>query len=320
MIESMRDTLLQESAAVAQLAARLDEKFEHAARMLLECKGRVIACGIGKAGDIAKKFSSTLSSTGTPSAFLHAAEAVHGDLGMVTGSDVVVFFSNSGETEEILRVYPSLREIGAATILVTGRPLSTAAAMSDLVLDIGIEREACPHNLAPTTSTTLMLALSDALALAVMGARNFGKQEYAVYHPSGALGRRLLIKVEDAMRSGDDVPLVAPETSFMDVLQEITRAKAGAACVVGAGGELLGLIADGDIRRHLVNEGVEVLKAHASEVMTPNPLTVSPKIPAVEALELFESLPQKVGELPVVQDGRVVGLVMLKDLVRLGLV
>jgi len=320
MLDVMRETLLQEAKAIEALADRLGPPFSAAAKLLLECKGRVVASGIGKAGDIAKKFSSTLSSTGTPSFFLHPADAVHGDLGMVGKDDVIVLFSNSGETEEVLRLFPALRQMGVKTMIITGKPGSTAAKEADLALDVGVEREACPHNLAPTTSTTVMLALSDALALTVMNERRFSPSDYALVHPSGALGRRLLMRVSDAMRKGADVPLVAPDCTFVEVLTAITKAGAGAACVVDGEGGLLGLIADGDIRRHLVAEGASVMEAAASAIMTANPMSIEPDMLAIEALELFENHPKKIGELPVVKDGRVVGLVMLKDLVRAGLV
>jgi arabinose-5-phosphate isomerase len=319
MLESMRETLLQESEAVARLADRLTEDYARAADLMLNCQGRVVTCGIGKAGDIAKKFSSTLSSTGTPSFFLHPADAVHGDLGMLRPEDVVILLSNSGETDEVLRLFAPLREIGVKTILITSRTGSTAAAQSDIALDIALEREACPHNLAPTTSTTLMLALADALALAVMNARSFSRDQYALVHPSGSLGRRLLMRVRDAMRSGDDLPLVSPDTPFLEILAKITKAGAGAAIVVDSENRLLGLVADGDIRRRLLAEREGAMDDRAEQLMTANPATIEADALAVECLEAFESHPRKIGEMPVVDGGKVVGLVMLKDLVRLGL-
>jgi len=315
----MRDTLRQEAEEILRVASRLDGRFETAANWMLNCEGRVVTTGIGKAGDIAKKASSTLSSTGTPALFLHPAEALHGDLGMVTNRDIVLMFTNSGETEEILRLFPPLRQIGAKTILITGRLESTAARNSDLVLDASVEKEACPYNLAPTTSTTVMLALSDALALAVMKARNFSKDAYALYHPSGSLGRRLLLRVGDAMRKGDDLALVLESDPLPQVLRAITKAGAGAAIVVDQSGRLVGLITDGDVRRFLSGNPNAFLETVAGSVMTRDPKTVTADMLAVEALELFESLPQKIGEIPVVEDRLVVGIVMLKDLVRLGL-
>ncbi len=319
MLETMRETLCQEAEEILNLSRRLDDQFVTAATWLLECTGRVATTGIGKAGDIAKKSSSTLSSTGTPSLFLHPSEALHGDLGMIQKADVVLMFTNSGETEEILRLFPPLRQIGAKAILITGRPDSTAAKNSDLVLDASVTREACPYNLAPTTSTTVMLALSDALALAVMKSRDFRQEDYALYHPSGSLGRRLLLKVADAMRSGDDVAIVRPDSLLPDVLRAITKAGAGAAIVADEDSRLIGLITDGDVRRYLAGHPTQFLESTANQVMTSNPKTVDAKMLAVEALELFESLPHKIGEIPVVADGKVAGLVMLKDLVRLGL-
>lgn len=315
----MRDTLRQEAEEILRVASRLDGRFETAANWMLNCEGRVVTTGIGKAGDIAKKASSTLSSTGTPALFLHPAEALHGDLGMVTDRDIVLMFTNSGETEEILRLFPPLRQIGAKTILITGRLESTAARNSNLVLDASVEKEACPYNLAPTTSTTVMLALSDALALAVMKARNFSKDAYALYHPSGSLGRRLLLRVGDAMRKGEDLALVLENDPLPQVLRAITKAGAGAAIVVDRAGRLVGLITDGDVRRFLSGNPNAFLETVAGSVMTREPKTVTADMLAVEALELFESLPQKIGEIPVVDDGKVVGIVMLKDLVRLGL-
>lgn len=319
MLESMRKTLCQEADAINNLAQRLNSDFEQAANWMLECEGRVVTSGIGKAGDIAKKSSSTLSSTGTPSLFLHPADAVHGDLGMVTKKDIVLLYTNSGETEEILRLFPPLREIGCKSILITGRPLSTASKHADLTLDSSVEHEACPHDLAPTTSTTVMLALSDALALAVMEARQFTKAEYALYHPSGALGRRLLMRVRDAMRRDDEVAFVTKETPFLEVLKQITRAGTGAAIVKTEDGRLAGLITDGDVRRRLETAGQGAFAFTAKDLMTEHPSTLEADAMAVEALDLFESIPIKIGEIPVLDGDQVVGLVMLKDLVRLGL-
>jgi arabinose-5-phosphate isomerase len=319
MLDSMRETLLQEAEAVQRLSRRLGTDDENAAKLMLACRGRVVTCGIGKAGDIAKKFSSTLSSTGTPSFFLHPADAVHGDLGMLRPEDVVVLLSNSGETEEVLRLFAPLRQIGVKTILITGKPASTAAGHSDITLDIAVETEACPHNLAPTTSTTVMLALADALAISVMRARQFSKDDYALVHPSGSLGRRLLMRVRDAMRKGEDLPLVRADTPFLEVLAAITKAGAGAACVVDEEGTLLGLVADGDVRRRLLEAKEGALDDVAEDLMTTNPATIEADALAVECLELFESGSKKIGEMPVLENKRVVGLVMLKDLIRLGL-
>lgn len=312
-----RRVLLQESEALAKLADALDERFGQAVEWMLGCKGRVITCGVGKSGHIARKTAGTLSSTGTPSLFLHAAEAVHGDLGMVTEGDIVLLYSHSGETDEIVKVYPSIRAIGARTILITGRSDSSAGRLSDLVLDTLVDHEACPNNLAPTTSTTAMLALSDALAVAVMERRNFGKEEFARFHPSGTLGRRLLLRVSDVMRGREDISVVAPDTELLEVMRSITQAGVGGACVVDPDWHLVGFVSDGDLRRYVFNE--RRLEAVAQEFMTRQVSTIEPDLLAVEAMEVFQNLPKRIGEMPVVEDGKLVGLVMLKDLLRSGI-
>lgn len=319
-LDSGRRVLRQEAAALEACAAALDGRFDTAVDLVLNCGGRVVTCGVGKSGHIARKTAGTLSSTGSPSLFLHAAEAVHGDLGSVTHRDVVLLYSHSGETEEIVRLFPSLRDQGAKTILVTGRPNSSAGRLADLVLDTRVTEEACPNDLAPTTSTTVMLALSDALAIAVMERRGFGKAEFARFHPMGSLGKRLLLRVRDVMRQGDDLALVAPETAYLDVSRAITRAGAGAACVIDGEGLLLGLITDGDLRRHLQNSGGDVTESAAS-LMNPGVTTIEPDLLAVEALEAFQNHPHPIGEMPVLDGARrVQGILMLKDLLRSGIV
>ncbi|MEA2553479.1 MAG: arabinose-5-phosphate isomerase, partial [Fimbriimonadaceae bacterium] len=280
-------------------------------------KGRVITCGVGKSGHIARKTAGTLSSTGTPSLFLHAAEAVHGDLGMITAADIVLLYSHSGETDEIVKLFPSIKAIGARTVLITGRPDSSAGREADLVLETHVEHEACPNNLAPTTSTTAMLALSDALAVAVMERRNFRKEDFARFHPSGTLGKRLLLTVQDVMKGRKEMAAVKPETEILDVMMAITQAGVGAACVVDDDWHLLGFISDGDLRRYVATE--KRLEAIASEFMTKSVATIQPELLAVEAFEVFQNLPKKIGEMPVVDDGKVVGIIMLKDLLRSGI-
>lgn len=310
--------LREEAEAIAHLADNLGDSFETAVDWCLNSTGRVITCGIGKSGHIARKTAGTLSSTGTPSFFLQAAEAVHGDLGMVTKYDIVLMYSHSGETDELVRLFPSLAAIGARTILMTGRPGSSAGRQANLVLDTRVHREACPNNLAPTTSTTVMLAMSDALAVAVMERRGFTKDDFAKFHPSGALGKRLLLRVADVMRKRTDLALVEKDTPVLDVLRAITQAGAGAACVV-EDGALLGLITDGDLRRHFLS-AESPFDAKAESIMAKGVYTLSSELLAVEALEFFQNLPKKVGEIPVVDDDKVVGLIMLKDLLRTGIV
>ena len=311
--------LREEAEAILALAERVQTNLESAVEWILKCSGKVVTCGVGKSGHIARKAAGTFSSTGTPSFFLHAAEAVHGDLGMVTDADVVLMYTHSGETDELVRLFPSLKAIGARTMLITGRSNSSAAGMADLVLDTGVQNEACPNNLAPTTSTTVMLALSDALAVAVMERRGFRKEDFAKFHPSGSLGRRLLLRVSDVMRKGPDVALVPAETPLLDVLRAITQAGAGAACVVDGEGRLLGFISDGDVRRHFLNSP-ERTDVTAGEVMTTGVKVIEPDLLAVEGLEFFQNLPKKLGELPVVDsEERVQGLLMIKDLLRSGI-
>lgn len=320
--ESARRVLREEAEALLALADRLGEEIETAVEWLLACRGRAIACGVGKSGHIARKTAGTLASTGTPSLFLHAAEAAHGDLGMVTEADVVLLYSYSGETEEIVRLLPALKATGARIIAVTGRRLSSLGQGADLVLDAEVSREACPNNLAPTTSTTAMLALSDALAVATMERRAFTQEDFARFHPAGTLGKRLLLTVADVMRAGEDLPTVAPETPVSEVMRVITKAGAGAACVMGPGGELRGLISDGDLRRHILAafKGEAELDVVAELIMSAGVLTIAPEILAFDALEAFGSAPKKIGEMPVVREGRVVGLLVLKDLLRIGIV
>lgn len=317
--DTLRRVLTEEAEAIVRLADSLDSSFVEAVSTIESCKGRVIACGVGKSGHVARKTAGTLASTGTPALFLHASEAVHGDLGMVTRKDVVLVYTYSGETDEVVRLFPSFKKIGAKTIVVTGRPDSSAGRAADLVLNVHVEKEACPNNLAPTTSTTVMMALSDALAVAVMERRSFGEEDFAVLHPAGALGKRLTMRVSDVMRTGADLALVSPETPIVDVMHAITQAGAGGACVVGPLGALLGFISDGDLRRHF--EGDDAPRsAKAQDLMSKSPATIGANLLAFEALESFQNYPHKIGEMPVIDDGRVVGLLMLKDLLRSGIV
>lgn len=312
-----RGVLLQEAAAINKLADKL-EAVEKAVDWILGCKGRVITCGVGKSGHIARKTAGTLSSTGTPSAFLHAAEAVHGDLGMVTASDIVLMYSHSGETDELVKLFNPLQVIGARTILLTGRSNSSAARLADLVLDTLVESEACPNNLAPTTSTTVMLALSDAIAVAVMERRGFTKEDFAKFHPSGALGKRLLLRVVDVMRPLEEIAAVNPEDDVLEISRAITNAGVGAACVIDVAGRLEGFISDGDLRRHLQSSSGDV-HARAADLMTSGVTTIEPDLLAVEALEIFQNFPKKIGEMPVVGEGKLLGLLMLKDVIRSGI-
>jgi arabinose-5-phosphate isomerase len=318
LLNAGRRVLSQEAEAVSALANGLDDRFTQAAEMILQCGGRVITCGIGKSGHIARKTAGTLSSTGTPSGFLQAAEAVHGDLGMVTAGDVVILYSHSGETDELVRLFPPLRAIGAKTILISGRANSSAGRLADLVLETLVDEEACPNNLAPTTSTTVMLALSDALAIAVMERRGFSRDDFARFHPSGSLGKRLLLTVADVMRPLDEIAVVSPGETILETIRHMTKSHVGAACVA-EGGALRGIVSESDLRRHLLKDPTR-MDAPASEIMNPSAATIDANLLAVEALEAFQNYPIKIGEMPVVDHDRLVGLLVLKDLLRSGIV
>lgn len=318
MLDRAKEVLEIEAAAIQAMKDRLDESFISAVDLIVKCKGRVVVTGMGKSGAIAAKMAGTLSSTGSPSLFLHPAEGVHGDLGMVTSQDVVIALSNSGETDEITAILPVLKRIGAKLICLVGRTRSTLAKASDVILDVSVEREACPLGLAPTTSTTAMLALGDALALAAMEVRKFTEEDYALFHPAGALGRRLTMLVGDVMRSGDQMAVASVDDIVRDVVFKITNAGAGAAIITDKNGKLAGIITDGDLRRQMLkDEGC--LHCKASEIMTVNPRVTSPDRFATEGMRILETY--KIGELPVLDDdGNPVGVLMMKDLFKAGIV
>ena len=318
MLERAREVLDNEAAAILRMKDRLDKSFLSAIDLITGCKGRVVVTGMGKSGAIAAKIAGTLASTRSPALFLHPAEGVHGDLGMVTSKDVVIALSNSGETDEISAILPVIKRIGAKMISLTGNLRSTLATASDVALDTSVEREACPLGLAPTTSTTVMLALGDALALAAMEARKFTEEDYALFHPAGALGRRLTMLVDDVMRKGDQISVVDENAIVRDVLFSITKAGAGASMVTDSQGTLAGIITDGDMRRHMLTDD-HVLDKRASEIMSRNPKTTSPSRFATEGMRILEEF--KIGELPVLDDdGHPVGVLMMKDLFKAGIV
>ncbi|MDD4894504.1 MAG: KpsF/GutQ family sugar-phosphate isomerase, partial [Candidatus Omnitrophica bacterium] len=281
-------------------------------------KSRVVVSGMGKTGIIAQKFSATLSSTGTPSLFLHLSEASHGDLGRVTSDDTVIIISNSGSTEEIKQLMPFLKKIGSKIIALTGKRESILAKYSDVVLDICVKKEACPLGLAPTASTTAALAMTDALAVCLLELKGFKEKDFALYHPGGALGKQLLLKVEDIMRRGKSNPVVNEEETVSNVLLEITQARAGAATVIDKKGKLTGIFTDGDLRRHL-GKNKDLPKLKIKEVMTRNPLAISEGKLAAEAMHILQE--KKIDEMPVVnKNHQPVGLVDVQDLLRAGLV
>ena len=311
-----RKVLETEAAAILALVDRLDERFDQAVQLLLECKGRVILTGMGKSGIICQKIAATLSSTGTASFFMHPAEAMHGDLGVIRGDDVVVALSYSGETDELLRLLERIRRLGAKLIAITGSAASTLAQSADVALDCSVTEEACPMNLVPTASTTAALAIGDALAMTLLVEKGFRQEDFASLHPGGKLGKRLM-RVEALMHSGKQCPIVRTDTRMRDVIYEMSSKGLGMTCVVDGDDALLGIITDGDLRRRM-ERGTEILDLTAGDVMTRHPITVAPDTLAAEALNIMEQ--RKITAIVVAdigQPGRVAGVVHIHDLWRL---
>jgi len=297
---------------VAAVSARLDETFAGAVQLVLSCQGRTVVSGMGKSGHVARKLASTLASTGTPAFFVHPAEASHGDLGMITAQDVLIALSNSGESAELLAIVPFIKREGARLIAITGNSSSTLAREADVHLDAGVEEEACPLGLAPTASTTAALALGDALAVALLEARGFDRDDFARSHPGGALGRRLLTYVRDVMRQGDSMPSVARGTKLSQAILEMSRKGLGMTAVVDEEARVIGIFTDGDLRR-LMSRASNILTLTAGEVMTPNPITIGREVLAVEALKVMET--HKITAVVVVgSEQKVEGVVQLHDL------
>jgi len=309
-----RQVLEIEVRALQHLMTRLDTAFAVAVEKILACSGRVVVSGLGKTGHVARKIASTLASTGTPAFFVHAAEAGHGDLGMVTRDDVFLALSNSGESSELLAIVPVIKRQGAILIAMTGNTASALAVQADVHLYAGVEMEACPLNLAPTASTTAALALGDALAVALMRARGFTRDEFALSHPGGALGRRLLTLVRDVMRTGDAVPVVSESVTAMDAMREMSRGMMGMTAVVNARSEVIAIFTDGDLRR-AIEKGVDLRNTPIAQVMTRNPRTIVPDHLAAEAVEIMER--NKVNQLLVVDaKGVLAGALNMHDLFR----
>ena len=319
--EKALETLRIETDALQKLSSRIDDEFEAAAKAILACKGRVIVSGIGKSGHVGQKIAASLASTGTPSFFMHPAEAFHGDLGMVTQNDIVLAISNSGETNEMINILPVIRRIGAKIIALCGRRDSTLGKNADFFIDAGVEKEACPLGLAPTASTTAALAMGDALAMALLAARNFTEQDFAVFHPGGSLGRKLLLTVENVMRSGEDNPIIEANRTAKEALFVMTSTGVGATSVVDADGKFIGLVTDGDVRRCLA-KGPEFLNEPVEHFMTKKPETITKDKLAASALSLMEKhQPRPITVLPVVdENGMPLGIVHLTDLLRQGVV
>lgn len=307
-----KEVLMTESRELASLADRLDHRFTEVVERILQCQGRVVVSGMGKSGHIGRKIASTLASTGTPAFFVHPGEASHGDLGMITAQDLVLALSNSGESDELLAILPTIKRLGASVVSITGHPGSTLAREADIHLDTHVSQEACPLGLAPTASTTAMLALGDALALAVLDRRGFSAEDFARSHPGGSLGRRLLIHVSDVMRKDDAIPRVSPDASFADGLLEMSRKGLGMTAIVDADGKPLGIFTDGDLRRTFEN-GMQVNGIRMQDVMHINPQTITPDRLAAEAVDIMET--RKINGLLVInQQGILVGALNMLDL------
>ncbi|SDH60529.1 KpsF/GutQ family sugar-phosphate isomerase [Halanaerobium congolense] len=305
-----------ESKAILNLKDSINGQFVEIVKEILNCPGRVIMTGMGKSGLIAKKLAATLASTGTPSFFLHPAEAIHGDLGMVTNDDIVITLSNSGETNEVLNIVPAIKRIGAKIIAMTGGLDSNLAKNADYVLNTGVKEEACPLDLAPTASTTATLALGDALAIALLKVRDFKPEDFALYHPGGSLGKKLLLKVDDVLNVREQNPVVNLETNLKETLFTMTSTGMGAVNIVGDDGKLAGIITDGDIRRHL-EESPDLLYKKAGEIMTVNPKTIHKNKLAAEALKVMQD--NEIEDLPVVnENAEPLGLINFQDLLKAG--
>jgi arabinose-5-phosphate isomerase len=316
-IERGKEVIRIEAAALEALASKIDESFAAAVELIFNSTGRVIVTGMGKSGLVARKIVATMNSTGTAAVFLHPSDAVHGDLGMVRAEDVVICLSKSGDTEEIGQLLPMFRRIGVKIIAMVGTVESNLARQSDIILDTSVKEEACPHDLAPTASTTATLALGDALAIALFDRRGFTKEEFAMFHPGGNLGKRLLLRVEEMMVSGANIPIVQAEVPLSDAIVEMTSKRLGSTCVVDAEGKLKGIVTDGDLRR-LLQRTKDVTNVTAADAMTKNPKTIRKGLLAATALEEMESF--SITQLVVVDEQhRPVGMLHLHDLVKAGL-
>ncbi len=305
-----------EARAITSLVDRLDRRFDDAVTALMACRGKVVVTGMGKSGLIGQKIAATLASTGSPAFFLHPAEAIHGDLGMVTRGDVVLAISNSGETEEVVKLLPVIKRLNIPVVAMTGKPHSTLAKHSEVVLDVSVDEEACPLGLAPTASTTATLAMGDALAIALLERRGFKEADFALVHPGGTLGRRLLLKVSDVMHHGDAIPRVRATAPAREAILQMTGKKLGMTTVVNGAGRLVGVVTDGDLRRAL-ERGVDLRKAKAGDLGTKSPKTITPDALATAALELMERF--SITSLVVVEGRQaLVGVIHLHDLLKSG--
>jgi arabinose-5-phosphate isomerase len=318
MREKAKEVIRKEAKAIAHLEKKIDEQFSRAVELCLKCKGRVIVTGIGKSGLIGRKIAATLSSTGTPAFFLHPTEGTHGDVGMVRKNDVVITVSKSGETDEVYQLIPLFKRVGVPIITLTGNTKSPLAEKSDVVIDVSVDEEACPYDLVPTSSTTAALVMGDALAIALLEERNFSSEDFALLHPGGQLGRKLILKVSDIMHSGEEIPKVTEDTGIKNVILEMTSKRLGTTTVVNQKGELVGIFTDGDLRR-VVERTDNIFSLKAKQVMSKNPKTINADELAVKALNLMESY--SITSL-VITNGKKepVGIVHLHDILKAGVV
>ena len=317
LVQSGRQTVLKEAEAIQEILQRIDENFVKACNYILESSGRVIVTGVGKSGHISNKIAATLASTGTPAFFVHASEASHGDFGMITKDDVVIAISNSGSTSELVSLLPMFKRLGVTIISMTGNPNSPLAEFATVNLDVSVSEEACPLNLAPTSSTTATLVMGDALAVALLEAKGFGAEDFAFSHPGGALGKKLLLQVEDLMHAGDALPKSKPEQNLSEVLTEMTSKGLGMTTVVSEQNDLLGIFTDGDLRR-CVSKKIDLNKVSVGEVMTAKPRTVAQDMLAAEALRIMEE--NKITALVVHNEEHLpVGVLHMHDLLRAGI-
>ncbi|MCH8304589.1 MAG: KpsF/GutQ family sugar-phosphate isomerase [Candidatus Marinimicrobia bacterium] len=316
-IQKAKEVIRVEADAIAALSSRIDGNFVDAVELVFECKGRVIVTGVGKSGLVARKIAATLASTGTSAFFIHAAEGLHGDLGVVREEDVILIVTKSGETSEISALIPQLRNIGVKLITITGTLDTSLTRVSDIVLDASVKEEACPHDLAPTASSTAALVMGDALAVALLERRGFTMEDFASIHPGGNLGKKLLTRMEDLMYTGDHLPIMQEDSLFKDVILEMNRKRFGAVCIVDDKGKLKGIITEGDLRRE-IEKGEAILQSKASESMSTKPKVVSGQTLAVDALALLEKF-NILQLITVDEDGKPIGMIHLHDLLDAGI-
>ncbi len=320
LIDTAKEVIDIEISALKEIKDKIDHNFESACHLLYECKGKVVVTGIGKSGIIGQKIAATLASTGTPAFFMHPSEGLHGDLGVLSKNDVVLAISNSGETEEIIKILPIIKRMGNKLIVMTGRKKSSLAKSGDVFLDIGVKKEACPLNLAPTASTTATLALGDALAVALIKMRGFKEEDFAFRHPAGALGKKLFYKVSDLMHKGEEIPLVKENTNMKDTIYVISSKKLGTTGVIDEDGRLVGVITDGDLRR-AIEKHENIFKMKASDIMTKNPKFILKNELALKALQIMESY--SITTLFVFEKPDMpipIGIIHLHDILKAGIV